>query len=122
MKKNGEMLPPDYFVANNLAITAFCAIGLFYLLPFSLYAPQYIPNTPITEIFLGFMQDYRIFFQFILNISLYIHVAETLVAIALCNRRKLNFPATLKWTLNVAVHGVFSLRYLVSPIVKTKDI
>ncbi|XP_023344553.1 uncharacterized protein LOC111713828 [Eurytemora carolleeae] len=105
----------NYFVWTNPSITAFILFGLFYLLPVSLFNPALLPQLPIVDMYMKYVEQYNMLIKFVFIISVYIHVIETLVAIALCNRHQLGFSATLKWTLSVAVNGVFSLKYLLNP-------
>lgn len=55
-------------------------------------------------------QSIWIFYKYVL----YIHLGEALFTFLLAGfYHKLTIQATMKWTLSVSVHGVFSLRRLI---------
>jgi len=111
-----EVVKPDYFRMPARSVSVIILVVVFYLLPASIMAPQLIPSIPgVTDRYLQFVSDYNVYYWFYFWIVVYIHSAEALVAVALCIRKNINLVTTMKWTLNVAVHGVFALKFLVSP-------
>nr|ALS04863.1 hypothetical protein [Pseudodiaptomus poplesia] len=109
-------ISPTYFVWTNPLITGLIAFGLFYPLPVGLVAPHLLVNIPVfTAWYLRLLETHSTQLYFLFTISVYVHIAEALLAMAICNRHGLTRTTTMKWMASVFLNGVFSLFYLIKP-------
>lgn len=114
--KKSDSLDPNYFVATDRRITLLFLVCLFYLLPAALMKPSLLPPLgPLTTLYISLIQRFSTYAWFIFTCSIYLHLAEVLISIALCMRYQLNVKTTIKWALSVFVNGIFSLFFLVTP-------
>lgn len=106
----------NYFKRENGFLTFFILSGLLVIIPVMIFYPQALlfMETPFLQHLYKFAIDNPqriwIFYKYVL----YIHLGEAFFTFILAGfYHKLTVQATLKWTLSVSVHGVFSLRRLI---------
>ena len=120
--KPNTKLPPDYFRSVNPLITSVIVIGLFVLVQIMAFFPRLLPEMHLGsfgEFLHRISVDYPLAVRIFFLLCMAVHSVEGSIGFYLSrHRHRLNWWATLKWTLSSFVNGYFSLKLLFNPQIK----
>lgn len=105
----------DFFKRENPLLTFFIVFGLFGLIPCMLFAPEYlIILGPFGEFCQKVVRENPEETWKFFKYCIYVHFSEAAIAFVIAALvRGMTIKTSLKWTFNVFIHGVFSLRHLI---------
>ena len=124
MKQAKEVLKPESTGALRKChplLTLIMVGGLFGLLPTIAFRPDCLPSMdivlgPYGATFEAFTQDHRSAIRNTFLILAVLHLTEAVIAMMMCAYMDLPNGTTLKWGLDVFVHGIFSFRFLIDEL------
>ncbi|XP_066974645.1 uncharacterized protein [Macrobrachium rosenbergii] len=110
-------VPENYFKFVNPIIVSLIGVGM-YLLLMAWLDPRNISTTYFGRVaefatWLGTENNHLM--KQIFLVTLAVHISETMLAVYLCYKRKIGDWATIAWTIQTLVCGIFSLYLLMWP-------
>ncbi|KAK7080299.1 hypothetical protein SK128_016096 [Halocaridina rubra] len=118
-----KKLPANYFKFVNPLIMSVIAVGM-YLLLMAWLDPKNISTTYFGRVaeyvtWLG-TENNRLMKQIFLIASA-VHLCEAMVAVYMCHKKGIGNWAMTAWALQTTLFGIFSLRYLIWPVLETQQ-
>ncbi|XP_064087723.1 uncharacterized protein LOC135202311 isoform X2 [Macrobrachium nipponense] len=110
-------VPENYFKFVNPIIVSLIGVGM-YLLLMAWLDPRNISTTYFGRVaefatWLGTENNHLM--KQIFLVTLAVHISETMLAVFLCYKRRIGSLATIAWTIQTLVCGIFSLYFLMWP-------
>jgi len=119
-QRKEEILSKAYFKQNSSVETFIITTVLFVFLPIISFRCDWFPLdlSPewVVDIVDYLCQNHQMVIRNTYLITLVVHLAEAVVAMMLCSYMDYENTAMFKWGFSVFVHGVFSLRHLLSEL------
>ena len=118
-------LSKTYFKENHIMETFLILGFIFGFLPLisfrcDLFPMDWVPSQ-VGHLVSYLCEHHQNIIRNTFLITLVIHLIEAVLAIMLCNYMDYEGPTTMKWGINVFIHGLFSLRHLISELVRYED-
>ena len=122
-----KALSKTYFKKNRTIETLIISIFLFGILPTisfrcDLFSTAVLMPSWIVKIVEYLCENHNTAIRNTFLIIMVVHLTEAVLALMLCNYMDYEGFTTFKWSLNVFIHGVFSLRHLLYELFKYESI
>merc|ERR1711971_680678 len=107
-------LPPDYYVRGNPGITLSVVGFLWIVFPIIAFFPNAL-DFIINDYFGDILERNSSNLVRLFNVQVWMHLIEFIVTVQKCREFAIAPSTTIKWLINVGVHGILALRYLLWP-------
>jgi len=107
-------LRKDYYVQIDPRITITLLSTMWGLLPLLAFFPNAL-DMVLNDTVADFIEENRFILVKFFNVQVWLHMIECIIAIQFCRRYSIGPQATMKWIINVSIHGIFALKHLLWP-------
>lgn len=107
-------LPPNYYVRVSPWISMSVVCLVWILFPVVAFSPNTL-DFIINDHFGDILERNSHYLVKLFNIQVWLHMIECIVALQKCRALGISPKTTMKWLVNVGVHGILALKHLLWP-------